>query len=115
LTQPYRYNTTPNTVGKYGFSNLILSEVFNPLTKLDNTYNTNTGNKLYGKFEMQYDVLKDLKISSRFGYTKYDANSKSFTPLVFYGPQNVENTMNADGSTVTDRHNSVSHVKKQQL
>lgn len=106
-----KYNTVPNTVGTYGFSNLLLSEIFNPLTKLDNTYNKNIGNKLYGKGELQYDVLKNLKLTSRFGYTKYDGNAKSFTPLVFYGPLNVENTMNADGSTVTDRHNSVSHEK----
>lgn len=105
------YNTVPNTVGKYGFSNLLLSEIFNPLTKLDNTYNKNAGNKLYGKFEFQYDVLKNLKLTTRFGYTKYDGNSKSFTPLVFYGTNNVENTMNADGSTVTGKHNSVSHEK----
>jgi len=105
------YNNVPNTVGKYGFSNLLLSEVFNPLTKLDNTYNRNAGNKLYGKFELQYDVLKGLKLSTRFGYTKYDGNSKNFSPLVFYGSNNVDNSMNADGSTVTGKHNSVSHDK----
>ena len=114
-------NNNGNTVGKYGFSSLLFSEIFNPLTKLDNTYNRNIGNKLYGKAELQYDVLKNLKLTSRFGYTKYDANSKSFTPLVFYGLNNVGNTMNADGSvvTVTDpitnvvtsAHNSVSHEK----
>ncbi|GAB2831833.1 SusC/RagA family TonB-linked outer membrane protein [Ferruginibacter profundus] len=105
------YNNVPNTVGKYGFSNLLLSEIYNPLTKLDNTYNKNAGNKLYGKFELQYDVIKNLKLSTRFGYTKYDGNSKSFNPLVFYGNNNVDNSMNADGSTVTGKHNSVSHDK----
>ncbi|MEY2918443.1 MAG: hypothetical protein RIS73_2157 [Bacteroidota bacterium] len=105
------YNNTPNTVGKYGFSNLLLSEIFNPLTKLDNTYNKSAGNKLYGKFELQYDVIKNLKLSTRFGYTKYDGNAKNFTPLVFYGTNNVDNSMNADGSTVTGKHNSVSHEK----
>ena len=105
------YNSVPNTAGTYGFSNNLLSEIFNPLTKLDNTYNKNVGNKLYGKFELQYDVLKNLKLSSRFGYTKYDANSKSFNPLVFYGPLNVENTMNADGTQVTGRFNNISHDK----
>lgn len=104
-------NEDPNAIGKYGYSNLLLSEIFNPLTKLDNTYNKNTGSKIYGKFEAQYKILKDLKLSSRFGYTKYDDNGKSFTPLVFYGPLNVENTLNADGSTVLDKHNSVSHAK----
>ncbi len=104
-------NTTPNTVGKYGFSKLLLSEIFNPLTKLDNTYNKNTGNKLYGKFEFQYDVIKNLKLTSRLGYTKYDGNAKSFAPLVFYGLNNVDNSMNANGSAVVGQHNSVSHEK----
>jgi TonB-linked SusC/RagA family outer membrane protein len=104
-------NTVPNTVGQFGFSNLILSEIFNPVTKLENTYNKNTGSKLYGKFEMQYSPIKQLRFTSRFGYTKYDGNAKSFTPLVFYGPNNVDNSMNADGSAVLGRHNSVSHEK----
>lgn len=104
------YNNVANTVGTYGYSNLLLSEIFNPLTKLDNTYNQNNGNKLYGKFELQYNPLKNLTLSTRFGYTKYDANAKSFTPLVFYGPLNVENSMNADGTTVVGKHNSVSHT-----
>jgi TonB-dependent starch-binding outer membrane protein SusC len=46
------YNTVANTVGKYGFSSLLLSEVFNPLTKLDNTYNQSNGNKLYGNLTL---------------------------------------------------------------
>jgi len=106
-----KYNTMPNTVGQYGYSTLLLSEIFNPLTKLDNTYNTNTGTKLYGKAELQYSVLKNLKLTSRFGYTKYDGKAKSFTPLVFWGVNNVDNSMNADGSTVTGQHNSVAHEK----
>lgn len=105
------FNDDPAVGSKYGYSNLLLSEIFNPLTRLDNTYNKSVGSKLYGKFELQYDILKNLKISSRLGYTKYDANNKSFTPLAFYGPLNVENTMNSDGSTVTGRFNSVSHDK----
>lgn len=105
------YNNVPNTVGQYGFSSLLLSEIFNPLTKLENTYNKNTGNKLYGKFELQYDVIKNIKLTSRFGYTKYDGNSKSFNPLVFWGLNNVDNSMNADGSTVAGKFNSVSHEK----
>lgn len=104
-------NTVPGTVGQYGFSNLLLAEVHNPLTQLQNIYNKNAGNKLYGKFEMQYDVVKNLKITSRFGYTKYDDNSKTFNPLVFYGINNVDNSMNADGSTVLGKHSSVSSTR----
>ncbi|MFA5972795.1 MAG: TonB-dependent receptor [Lentimicrobiaceae bacterium] len=113
-------NTVPNTVGTYGFSNLLLSEIFNPLTKLENTYNESFGNKLFGKAELQYDVMKNLKLSTRFGYVKWDQVGKSFNPLVFYGPLNVENTMSADGNAVytenwdgtkTVKHNSVSEYQ----
>lgn len=97
----------PDIVGKYGYSNLILSEIFNPLTKLDNTYNTNVGNKIFGKVELQYDILKNLKLTSRLGYVYYNYVGKTFTPLVFYGPNNVEKTMNADGTTVIGKHNQV--------
>lgn len=104
-------NNVPNTVGTYGFSNLLLAEVHNPLTALQNTYNKDAGNKLYGKFELQYDIVKNVKITSRFGYTKYDDNSKSFNPLVFYGINDVDNSMNADGSAVTGKHNSVTSTR----
>jgi TonB-linked SusC/RagA family outer membrane protein len=105
------YNNVPNTIGQYGFSTLELQEIHNPLTTLANTYNKDLGNKLYGKFEFQYDVIKNLKLTARFGYTKYDDNAKSFNPLVFYGLQNSDNTLNADGSTVDGKHNSVSSAK----
>jgi TonB-dependent starch-binding outer membrane protein SusC len=104
-------NMVPNTVGQYGFSNLLLAEVHNPLTQLQNTYNKSAGNKIYGKFEFQYDVLKNLKLTSRFGYTKYDDNIKAFYPLIFYGINDVDNSMNADGSTVLGKHNSVSSTR----
>jgi TonB-dependent starch-binding outer membrane protein SusC len=104
-----KYNTVPNTVGTYGFSNLITNEIQNPLTQLENTYNKLNGNKLYGKFEFQYSVFKNLKLTGRFGYTKYDATSKVFSPLVFLGPNNTDqnNTLNADGTTKPKKHNSV--------
>lgn len=104
-------NTVPNTIGKYGFSNLILQEVHNPLTDMTNTYNRNTGNKQYGKFELQYDVLKNFKVTSRFGYTNYIDNVTSFSPLIFYGLNNIDNSLNADGSTILGRHNSVSSTR----
>jgi TonB-linked SusC/RagA family outer membrane protein len=105
------FNNVPNTIGQYGFSSRIFSEIFNPLTKLENTYNKNEGTKLYGKAELQYRLRKGLLLTSRFGYTKYDGNAKNFTPLVFYGLNNVDNSMNADGSTVPGRFNNVAHEK----
>jgi TonB-linked SusC/RagA family outer membrane protein len=106
-----KFNTVPNTIGEFGFSNLITQEIQNPLTQLSNTYNENKGNKLYGKFEFQYDVLKNLKLTTRYGYTKFDAKGKVFNPLQFLGPNNIDpnNTLNADGTVKPNRHNSVSH------
>ena len=81
------------------------------MTVLENTYNKNVGTKLYGKFELQYDVIKNVKFTSRFGYTKYDGNAKSFSPLAYYGTYNVDNSMNEDGSAVLGKRNKVSHDK----
>ncbi|MBP9600963.1 MAG: TonB-dependent receptor [Lutibacter sp.] len=92
------YNTDPNDFATYGYSSLLLSEIFNPVQRLADTYNENNGDKLYGKFELQYDILDNLKITSRFGYTKWDQVSKSFSPLAYYGPNNVSSQYLADGT-----------------
>ncbi|MEP3837432.1 MAG: TonB-dependent receptor [Algibacter sp.] len=120
------YNTNPNDFATYGYSNLLLSEIFNPVQRLDDTYNENNGDKLYGKFEFQYDILDNLKITSRLGYTKWDNVSKTFTPLAYYGPNNVSSQYlpngtvpmqtvdNGDGTTsiIPSFHNSVSETEE---
>ncbi len=105
------FNTVPGVYGKYGVSNTILSEIFNPLTQLEDTYNKSNTKKLYGKLEMQYQLLKNLKLTSRYGYTNVDVTGKSFTPLSFYGAGHINSTLNADGSTKTGAHNSVYEYK----
>lgn len=102
------YNTDPNVYGKYSTSSYILSEIYNPLTQLDNTYNYSNTNKLYGKVELQYSILKNLTVNSRFGYTYTNVDGKSFNPLAFYGDNHINTTLKADGSTVAGAHNSVS-------
>jgi len=104
-------NNTPNTYGKYSTSKYILSEIINPLTQLEDTYNKNNTSKLYGKLELQYDLLKNLKLSSRFGYTNTDVTGKNFSPLSFYGTSHINSTMNADGTPKTGSHNSVYEYK----
>ena len=104
-------NNMPNTYGKYSTSKYILSEIINPLTQLEDTYNRNNTSKLYGKLELQYDLLKNLKLSSRFGYTNTDVTGKNFSPLSFYGTSHINSTMNADGTPKTGSHNSVYEYK----
>ena len=105
------YNADPNVYGKYSTSQYILSEIFNPLTQLDNSYNESGTNKLYGKLELQYDVIKNLKFTSRFGYTYTNVTGKSFTPLAFYGQSHINSTLNSDGSPKAGAHNSVDENK----
>jgi TonB-linked SusC/RagA family outer membrane protein len=105
------YNTDANTYGTYSTSQYILSEIYNPLTQLQNTYNKGNTNKLYGKLELQYDVMKNLKLTARYGYTDVDITGKSFNPLAFYGSGHINSTLNADGTAKAGAHNSVSENK----
>jgi TonB-dependent starch-binding outer membrane protein SusC len=104
-------NNVPNTYGKYAVSTNILSEIFNPLTQLDDTHNESNTNKLYGKLELQYDLLKNLKLTSRYGYTNVDVTGKAFNPLSFYGTGHINSTLNADGTAKIGAHNNVSEYK----
>ena len=104
-------NNVAGTVGTYSFSPRILSEIVNPLTQLQDTYNQGMTNKLYGKLELQYDLLKDLKLTSRFGYTNTDVSGKGFTPLSFYGPSHINSTLYADGTARPGSHNNVYEYK----
>jgi TonB-linked SusC/RagA family outer membrane protein len=102
------YNTNPNVYGKYSTSNYILSEIINPLTQIEDTYNYSNTNKLYGKLELQYKLLKNLNFTTRFGYTYTNIDGKSFDPLSFYGNAHINTELKSDGSTVAGRNNSVS-------
>ncbi|HEY8397612.1 MAG TPA: SusC/RagA family TonB-linked outer membrane protein, partial [Flavihumibacter sp.] len=105
------YNTDPNVYGRYSTSPNILSEIFNPLTQLEDTYNKSNTNKLYGKLEMTYTPIKNLNLTSRFGYTYTNVVGKGFTPLSFYGAGHINSTLNADGSPRAGAHNSVNEYK----
>jgi TonB-linked SusC/RagA family outer membrane protein len=107
-TQPV-FNPDPNVFGRYSTSPYIQSEIVNPLTQLENTYNYTNVNKLFGKAELQYTILKDLKISSRFGYTQSVIGARSFNPLVYYGDGHINSTLFADGTPRPAANNSVNH------
>ncbi|HET8827949.1 MAG TPA: TonB-dependent receptor [Pelobium sp.] len=105
------FNNVPNTYGQYSFSQNIKSEIFNPLTQLQDTYNESNTNKLYGKLELQYNILENFSLTARYGYTNTDVTGKGFTPLSFYGPGHINSTLNADGTAKSGSHNSVAENK----
>ncbi len=101
------YNTVPNTIGTYGFSNLITKQNVNPLAQIEAAHNRYNDDKLYGKAELQYEILKNLKVTSRLGYVKWESLGKIFNPLLFYGPAHEFSTLNADGTTKGTNSNRV--------
>ena len=53
--------------GSYAISNIITQEIKNPMAQIANSYGAGNTNSISGKFELQYDLLNDLKITSRLG------------------------------------------------
>ena len=76
-------------------------------------------NKVFGKLEFQYDLLENLKLNSRLGYTCAVAQGKSFLPLVYYGQGHNATNANEDLTQIvstntegeeTRTHNRVSET-----
>lgn len=86
--------------GNFGISNTITQEIKNPLAQIADTYNKGNTNKLFGKIELQYDILSNLKVTSRFGYTYVDVFAKNFSPLVYYGVGHNQTTAHPDLSPI---------------
>jgi TonB-dependent starch-binding outer membrane protein SusC len=114
MVSPYDEN------GNFGISNTITQEIKNPLAQINDTYNYGNTNKLFGKVEFQYDVLDNLKVTSRLGYIYTDVYGKNFSPLVYYGAGHNSTTANQDLSPIvtvdgegveTSTHNRVSESK----
>ena len=117
---------SPNDAdGNFGTSSTITQEIKNPLAQIDNTYNENNTNKIFGKMELQYNLLENFKITTRIGYTYVDVYAKDFNPLQFYGVGHNQTTAHADLSPIvtvdpitgdeTSTHNRVSESKTNYL
>ena len=65
--------------GAYGMSSTITQEVVNPLAGVANSYGDNKTDKLIGKIELQYQMLDNLKITSRLGYSSIWQQSKGLS------------------------------------
>ena len=88
--------------GSYAISNTITQEIKNPMAQISNSYGEGNTNTLSGKIELQYDLMKDLKITSRIGYTYVNIHGKGFTPYQFYGVGHNATNANPDLSPITN-------------
>ncbi|UII31681.1 TonB-dependent receptor [Fulvivirga ulvae] len=88
--------------GNFTLADGLGSEVINPLAQIANTFNRNRVDKLTGKLSLTYDILDDLKVTTRFGYNYANVRNKTFNPYVYYGQNKVQNnTLNANLDPIT--------------
>ena len=87
---------SPMVDGAYGMSETITQEVINPLAGLSNSYGENKTDKIIGKIELQYQLLDNLKITNRLGYSSIWQKQKGFTPFQYYGVGHNRTNANAD-------------------
>ena len=108
---------SPYENGSFGISETITQEIINPLAQIDNTYNQNKVDKIQGKIELQHELMENLNVTSRLGYTYVDIYGKSFIPFQFYGSGHNQTNANPDLSpivavdsegNITSTHNRVS-------
>ena len=84
-------------------SGFLGNEVINPISQLANTYNEFTGSSLEGTFQLDYEPIEGLTITSRIGLKAFNGKGKSFSPIVNYGSGKVFNT---DRSSVNQYRNT---------
>lgn len=78
------------------------NEVINPLSQIRDTYNDYFGSSIEGNFKIEYEVIDDLKLTSRVGFKTYGDKAKSFAPITNYGSGKV---FNNDRSSVAQSKN----------
>jgi TonB-linked SusC/RagA family outer membrane protein len=83
------------------------SEIVNPLALIDNTNNLTRTNRFTGKVELVYNVLENLKATSRFNFNYADVVNRQYFPISYYGPGKVVNSVDLEGGAFDlDRNNN---------
>jgi TonB-linked SusC/RagA family outer membrane protein len=77
--------------GSYSYLDEV-SDIINPIAQIKNQYNWNYADKFVGKEELIYDITEKLSFTNRYNYNYAQVKSKSFSPLVWYGPGKYANT-----------------------
>lgn len=84
------YTLVPSTTG-FGI------EIINPLAQIDNTYNDYKLRKLNGGITLDYDVVKNVKLTTRMGFNTSDSRGKTFSKMVNYGGKVFDVTRSSVG------------------
>lgn len=85
------------------------SEIINPLALINNVYNEGKADRFTGKIELEWQILSDLKATTRYNFNYSNYGGRSFSPLQYYGPGKVVNNVSLDPADKTsfdvDRNN----------
>ena len=92
--------TLRNKLAYKNFSTSHRDSIYYLNNPISNSYNENNVNKITGKVELEYEVLKDFSITGRLGYNYVDIKNKSFSPLVYYGAGHNQTNALPDGSPI---------------
>lgn len=84
------YTLVPSTTG-FGI------EIINPLAQIDNTYNDYKLRKLNGGITLDYDVIKNVRLTTRMGFNTSDSRGKTFSKMVNYGGKVFDVTRSSVG------------------
>lgn len=77
--------------GTYSYLEEV-SDIINPIAQMENTYNGAWVDKIVGKEELAIELSDDFVFTNRINYNYALVDSKSFSPLVWYGPGKAQNS-----------------------
>ena len=69
------------------------NEIINPLALINNTYNEGRADRFTGKLELEYNVLDNLKATTRYNFNYSDFGGREYYPLQYYGLGKVVNNV----------------------
>ncbi|MCK8479821.1 SusC/RagA family TonB-linked outer membrane protein [Psychroserpens algicola] len=99
LTPVFDDSTPANISGGYAFIGQEQgNEIINPLALINNTYNEGYADRFTGKVELEYDIIDNLKATSRFNFNYSDFGGRSYFPLQYYGLGKVVNNVQLDAN-----------------
>ncbi len=80
-----------STNGNYTYLEEV-SDIINPIAQMENTHNNAWVDKIVGKEELAIKINDDFTFTNRAAYNYALVDSKTFSPLVWYGPGKAQNS-----------------------
>ncbi|WP_323789902.1 TonB-dependent receptor [Psychroserpens sp.] len=109
LTPVFDASTPSNISGGYAYIGQEQGiEIINPLALINNTFNEGYADRFTGKLELEYNVVENMKATSRLNFNYSNFGGRSYFPLQYYGPGKVVNNVQLDPDNpeafLTDRN-----------